>query len=137
MIRTERLRAYLLDVGDEFIMVGTHYKVVAKDDNFIQYRTMYEGRISGTLSQISSASRMIIELVTTKDNKLIADSSSRTGDWIADDKIDEADVPTSSQTNTKPNVSGSVCDCKGMYSNIEIEKNECWLCGLPIKQTDA
>lgn len=49
-------------------------------------------------------------------------------------------IKPAKQHLTQANVSGSVCECSGMYSNIELEKNECWLCGLPLpenaKQTD-
>ncbi|KKN63239.1 hypothetical protein LCGC14_0503570 [marine sediment metagenome] len=32
------------------------------------------------------------------------------------------------------NDGGSVCQCEGTYCNIEIEKNECWLCGMSLRK---
>lgn len=49
-------------------------------------------------------------------------------------------IKPAKQRLPQANVSGSDCECSGMYCNIELEQNKCWLCGLPLpenaKQTD-
>jgi hypothetical protein len=64
-MKTERLRAYLLEVGDEFIMFDRRYRVVAIRKGVINYLAVDSDDCAtgSRRNQMSKNSRQRIELI--------------------------------------------------------------------------